>query len=207
MELNNTGQIALYQALGDINTNKPLLYFIEQNNTKYGAVFGEGIWRWRIADYAENQNTNNFNTLIDKLTQYLVLKKDASNLRLKLPRKTNNLEDVRISAEFYNDNLEKVNDATVEFELINGKDISVFDFANNNGEYQLNLGKLKAGKYSWVAKTNYNGRKYEKKGVFVISAVLKEDLDLKANHNLLKQISSQSNGAFYELKQYRCIVK
>ena len=199
MELNNTGQIALYQALGDINTNKPLLYFIEQNNTKYGAVFGEGIWRWRIADYAENQNTNNFNTLIDKLTQYLVLKKDASNLRLKLPRKTNNLEDVRISAEFYNDNLEKVNDATVEFELINGKDISVFDFANNNGEYQLNLGKLKAGKYSWVAKTNYNGRKYEKKGVFVISAVLKEDLDLKANHNLLKQISSQSNGAFYEL--------
>lgn len=201
LEMNNTGQIALFQALGDINTNKPLLYFIESNNTKYGAIFGEGIWRWRIADFAQNQSTENFNALIDKLTQFLVLKKDASNLRVKLPRKTSNLEDLRISAEFYNDNLEKVKQANIQFKLIKGEEISVYDFSDNNGEFQLNLGKLKAGKYDWIASTNFNGRKYEKTGVLVINAVLMEDLDTKANHSLLQQISTKTNGKFYKLSE------
>jgi len=206
IEMNNTGQIAFYQALGDINTNKPLLYFNERDNAKYGAIFGEGIWRWRIAEYAQNQSTENFNSFVDKVTQYLVLKKDASNLRLKLPRKTSNLEDLRISAEFYNDNLEKVNDANVQFKLVKSEELNVYDFTNSQGEYQLNLGKLKAGKYSWIASTNYNGRKYEKKGVLLVSAVFMEDLDMRANYKVLKQISAKTNGKFYTLSDIDALI-
>ncbi|SFT50195.1 hypothetical protein SAMN05216474_0918 [Lishizhenia tianjinensis] len=202
----NATDIALFQSLGKVATKKPLISFNESNGVKYGTISGEGIWRWKIADYARNQSTANFNILIDKITQYLVLKKDASNLRVKLPRVNSTLEDVQVQAEFYNDNLERINTADIQFVLKKGKEENVYDFAKTAQAYHLNLGKLPAGQYAWKAQTLFNGKNYIKQGELVVNAVVKEDLDTKANHKLLHQISENSHGKFFGLKDQQALI-
>lgn len=202
---NNT-DVAIYQSLGNVATKKPLLFFNESNGVKYGTIAGEGIWRWKIADFARNNSTKHFNSLMDKITQYLVLKKDASNLRVKLARFNSSLEDVRVQAEFYNDNLERITSANIQFILNKGEEENVYDFANTAEAYHLNIGKLPAGQYTWKAQATFNGKSFEKEGELVVNAVIKEDLDTKANHLLLQQIAANSQGKFFTLGQQEALV-
>ena len=61
------------------------------------------------------------------------------------------------------------------------------------------MGRLKKGKYSWVASTTFDGKKYEKSGVFIVDDISLEALSTHADHNLLKQIAAKTNGKFYSL--------
>lgn len=207
MNLANTSDVAIYQSLGNVQTQKPLLSFSESNGVKFAMLAGEGIWRWRIADFAQHQNDNHFNTLVDKLVQYLVLKKDASNLRVKLPKRGTTLDEIIMNAEFYNDNLEQITTPDLQLLLQKGEEENVYDFAKTASNYQLNLGKLPAGKYDWKVYTKFNGRNYEKTGVLVVNAVIKEDLETKANHEVLKQMALQSKGAFFQLNEQSALIE
>ena len=51
-----------------------------------------------------------------------------------------------------------------------------------------------------VIKTSFAGKSYEKSGVFVVTDISLENLESSANHNLLSQMATKSNGDFYELK-------
>ena len=68
------------------------------------------------------------------------------------------------------------------------------------------LGKLKGGQYNWSASTTFNGKKYQKQGVFVVDAVSQEQLNTRANHALLNQIAENSGGKFYNLKDGEKII-
>jgi hypothetical protein len=66
---------------------------------------------------------------------------------------------------------------------------------------------LKAGKYKWFAKTAYDGKTYNKQGVFVVEDIQIEKSETTANHGMLKQLAKQSNGKFLLLKQYESLLK
>jgi hypothetical protein len=80
-------------------------------------------------------------------------------------------------------------------------------FAVAGSVYKLNQGKLSPGKYSWKASTTYNGKKYMKSGVFIVEEIQLEKLESFANHGTLKQLSKQSNGAFYSFANYRKLLQ
>ncbi|MCH2224482.1 MAG: hypothetical protein MK066_06900, partial [Crocinitomicaceae bacterium] len=75
-----------------------------------------------------------------------------------------------------------------------------YEFAKKTEDYRLSLGKLKPGKYSWVATTSFDGKRYSKSGIFVVTDISLEKIESKANHNVLSQIAKKSNGEFYSLK-------
>jgi hypothetical protein len=81
--------------------------------------------------------------------------------------------------------------------------ISKFQFGIAGNMYKLSMGKLNPGKYTWSASTTFNGKNYKKSGVFVVEDISLEQLDNHANHNLLKQLTKQSNGVFNELKDFK----
>ncbi|MFN5417287.1 MAG: hypothetical protein ACK5B9_09545, partial [Flavobacteriia bacterium] len=201
-------EVFLSQRLAGISKKEPLLYFGSTDKRKYGVFLGDGIWKWRMANYLKNKNHNLFNEFVQKTCQYLIQKENSSNLRVSLPKRFSVNEEVLIKAEFYNEAMELITKPKISLNLVDSKGKkSVFEFGVNGNLYLLPLGKLKPGTYSWTAYTSFDGKKYSKKGNFVVENIEIEKLDSRANHGLLRQISSQSKGQFYALKDYQKLIK
>lgn len=192
--------VFLYQRIGNIQKKEPLLYFGKQKGVKYGVLYGEGLWRWKINDFQRNGSFTSFNEFIQKITQYLVVRQNSSPFVVSLPKRITRAEELIVKAEFYNEAMALITTPTVNFNLsdANGK-VNKFQFGQTGNTYRLNAGKLAPGNYSWSASTSFNGKNYKKTGVFVVEDLLLEDLDNQANHKVLKQIADQTNGTFYTL--------
>ena len=194
------GDVLLTQRIGSVVKKDPILYFTS-GNRKQGAFIGEGLWKWKLMEYARTKGNKGFNELIQKSVQYLVVKKNTDALRVNLPRRFNVNDDVIINAEFYNSSLERITEPSISYVLTDEKGDKVdYTFAKGELDYRLSLGKLPVGKYGWRAKTSFNGKNYEKSGSFVVNDISLENLETSADHNLLQQIAENSNGKFYTLK-------
>lgn len=194
------GDVLLTQRIGSVVKKDPVLFFTS-GNRKQGAFVGEGLWRWKLMEFARSKGNKGFNELIQKTVQYLVVKQNTDALRVNLPRRFNVNDDVIINAEFYNSSMERITDPNISFVLTNEKGNKVdYTFAKGELDYRLSLGKLPVGKYDWRAKTTFNGKSYEKTGSFVVNDISLENLETSANHNLLQQIAQNSDGKFYELR-------
>jgi len=194
------GSPLINQRLGPVQKKDPILYFGKNSKTKFGVFVGEGLWQWKFSEFRRAKNNDGFNELIQKSIQYLVVKKNTDPLRINLPKRFNINNEILINAEFYNSALEQITTPDINFTLVDEDDRKIpYVFAKNVKDYRLSLAKLKAGKYKWSADTQFDGKKYIKEGVFVVENVSLEALSTSANHNLLKTISANSNGKFYEI--------
>jgi hypothetical protein len=194
------GNVLISQKIGPVVKDDPILYFGKKSGVKYGAFIGEGLWRWKLSEYAKTKNNEGFNELIQKLTQYLTVKKNLDPLRVSLPKRFNIKDNITLNAEFYNSSFERITTPDISFVLKNHENDDIkYEFARNSKDYVLSLGKLKSGKYSWKARALFNGKIVEKQGEFVVQDVSLEALSTHANHNLLNQIAEKTNGTFYEL--------
>lgn len=207
-KLGNQNTVFLTQRLVNIQKKDALFFFGSDDNRKYGVFLGDGIWKWKLMVYQKYQSAALFNEFIQKTNQYLVQRKNSSNLRVSLPKRFLKNENVLIKAEFYNEAMELITKPNISFNLLDSKGKkSVFEFGVNGNLYLLPLGKLKPGTYSWTAQTSFSGKKYIKRGNFVVEDIQIEKLDTRANHGLLGNISQESNGKFYPLKAYKLMIK
>jgi hypothetical protein len=188
------------QRIGPVKKQEPILLFGKTVRSKYAAFLGEGLWRWRLAEFSRTKEHKGFEELVQKTVQYLVVQKNTEPFRINLPRRFTINDPVTIQAEFYNEAFEPIVAPNISLQLTNelGKTIP-YTFAKNSTDYTLGIGKLESGKYSWEASTTFNGKKYTKKGVFVVEEISLETLATRANHNLLQLLSDQSSGQFYQL--------
>ena len=207
VDLPSNYQALLYQRLGGIKKNDPLLFFKNTSTAKLGVFFGEGIWRWKMYEYAKTKQNDAFNEFIQKTTNYLVNKQNASALRISLPKTFNTLEEVNLKAEFYDETQALNNKAEIQFQLTNDqKQKSVFQFAQIGDYYNLSLGKLKAGKYTWSASTLFHGKRYTKQGMFFVENKPIESFDVVSDFSGLRKISHQSKGGFYKTENMNLII-
>lgn len=194
------GNVLISQRIGPVVKNDPVLTFKTESGNKYGVLVGEGLWRWKISEYADYGENKRFNELIQKTVQYLTVKKNTEPLRINLPNRFNVIDDVILNAEFYNSSFQRIVGPDISLILKNEEGVDIkYSFAKNTSDYVLSLGRLKKGKYSWVASTTFDGKKYEKSGVFIVDDISLEALSTHADHNLLKQIAAKTNGKFYSL--------
>jgi hypothetical protein len=201
-------QTLMYQRVGKIQKNDPLLFFKTNGNSKTGIFYGEGVWRWKMYEFAKTKRNEAFDEFIQKTTNYLLNKDNTSALHITLPKTFNTIEDVLLKAEFYDETQALNNKAEIQFELTNEqKQKSVFQFAQMGDYYTLSLGKLKAGKYSWSASTLYHGKRHTKKGVFYVENTPIESFDITSDFSILRRISKQSKGQFYTTKNLSSILQ
>lgn len=186
------------QKIGSVETQDPLWIFMENQGVKTSVTFGEGIWRWRMADHVENNSHDLFNSLITKTVQYLAVKTDKSLFQVSGPR-TLAEEDVAVfTSELYNESYELVNEPEVSLVIRNeaGKDFT-YIFSRTENAYRINAGSFPEGDYTFVATTTFNGKSFEKSGKFQVAALRLESNRTRADHGMMYRLASKNNGEMF----------
>lgn len=206
--VSNGSNALLTQKIGVVETEEPLMVFLENNGVKTCSFLGDGLWRWRLRDFADHENHNLFNELINKTVQYLSVKADKSFFRVYTKKIINENEALDFTAEVYNQSYELVSepDVTLSLKDDNGK-LYNYTFSKKQTMYSLSAGMFPHGEYSYEAKVKYGDKLHTKSGVVMIKEILSERINTVANHQLLYQIAKQSGGKLYYQNQLNNLQK
>ena len=187
----------VYQQLGRVVKDLPLVPTNNVNGWKTGFITGEGIWGWSL-----NQ-PEAFKELFGKLVQYLATREDRSFFRIYHDDAFNENQPVIFEAEVYNESYELITSPEVRITLNreeDGKEFP-FDFQVSGNHFRLDAGRLDPGTYSYTAIADRNGQTFTKKGEFIVRALRTEGLRTHADHGLMYGLTAASTGAMYYPEQ------
>jgi len=207
----NSANTLFYQQIGSVVTGYPLVLFNQNLVSKTGVIAGEGVWRWRLADFQKNGNHLAFNELFTKIVQYLSVKIDKSFFQVK--GKTNFLENeqVELDAEVYNESYELINEPEVELIVTNSDDKTYsYIFGKTSNAYHLNAGILPVDNYRFSAKVRVGDKIFTDEGQFTVSPLNIEAVNTIADHNLLFQIAQKHDGKMLgvnQMSEFRSLLK
>jgi len=193
--LTNGSEVLFKQRIGSVSTNNPLMAFGETDGVRSGVIAGEGIWKWRMAEFAARRNNEVFRSLISKSIQFLSAKRDSRPFFVSARQLYNQGEDLLFDASLINESGEKVLDAEIKMDIVSasGKNYP-FYFSPSGIGYRLNAGQLDAGKYSWIATVKLGEKIYTDRGSFNISDLNLESMNLSADFALMDAIAASSGG-------------
>lgn len=194
-----TQQVVLDQRNEKAKTDRPQLFFMNDNGRKVGYLIGEGLWKWKLSEARENPQTPVFNDLMGKVVQYLSVKDDKRKFKVRPVKNTFEENDpVLLNASLYNDSYQPVNTPDVKLLLKDEKGKTYnFTFSRYESSYQLDAGVLPPGNYSYTASTTLGNQPYQDKGSFFVNTLTAEFQQTLANHQLLYQLANQTNGKLY----------
>jgi hypothetical protein len=201
-KLANSMNVLCYQKIGNVFTQKPLAIFNNTLDEKNAIICGEGIWRWKLNNYLQNNNLLVFNELISKFVQFLSAKVDKDFFRVKHKNSFYENETVEFDAEVYNESYELVNDQEVKLTITNSEKKSYpYIFSKSSKAYHLNSGSFPVGEYSFVAQVKLGNKTMQKNGIFTVYPLNVEAVNLVADHQMLNLISKKHNAKMFYPQQ------
>lgn len=187
--------VMLYQKIGNLTTDYPLVLFSNNIEYKSACITGEGLWKWRIMDYKVNDSHESFNEIINKTVQYLSLKETKQFFRIDAPGRINENEQVEFDAEVYNKSYELINEPEVELEIIDqDSNIYKYTFGRRDESYYLNAGNFRPGSYSYKGRVEVGSDVYFESGQYTVEPLSAEFVNIVADHNLLFNLAANSGG-------------
>lgn len=206
--LSPAAQVFAYQRIGNITTTFPLVVFSETAERKTGIITGEGLWRWRLGNFAREENHQAFNDWVSRIIQYLSVVEDKSFFRVFTRAFIYENEPALFTAELYNRSYELVNEPEVNLRITHPEGVN-FDyvFRQAGNAYSLNAGAFPAGEYRYTASVNFGGEDFTASGLFTVSPLNIEAVNTVADHNLLFQLAENSGGRMFYPDQMNELVK
>ncbi|MDB5273871.1 MAG: hypothetical protein JWO58_2238 [Chitinophagaceae bacterium] len=200
-KIKSEADIILYQKIGKVSTNTPLL--LTSMDRKTAVLCGEGLWWWRLHEAGKFGEAEAFDKLIQDLVQFMSSKEDKRKFKV-YPANNEFIagDNVVFQAELFNDIYEPVYDVPFQIKLTNeNKEHFDYSFVHTKGNQGYNIAGLKPGVYQFTAIGELNGKKEHYSGEFLVVEELSELMESTANHNLLRELSAQSKGKFYKAQQ------
>ena len=193
----------LYQRVGSIGTEKPLLVAGEANGQKQAVMIGEGIWQWRLQEFANNQKHDAFDDMVGKIIQYLSTKEDKRKFRVyPISNEFFDADPVIFETEVYNDIYEKIYGQKIELKISNEKgETNSYNYVNSGSGFKYRITGLEQGVYRYTATTQLEGKKEVSSGQFTVKELEIESINTTANFNLLRNLSKETEGNFYRHNQ------
>lgn len=191
--------VLLYQRIGSVTTNRPLLLSWTGPDNRIAVLLGEGIWKWRLNEFAETEKSEAFDEVFSKLIQYLSTADDRRRFRsFPIQNEFTDSEPVTFESQLYNDIFEPIYGNTVQIELRDesGK-AKQYSYVTSPSGSRYRVGGLKEGIYRYTASTQTTTGKEQVSGEFLITAQNIESQNLTADFSLLRKLSSESGGKFY----------
>jgi len=184
-----------FQQIGSIETVEPLFALNQTLDSKTGIIAGTGIWKWRMNNFAKYGNHHAFDEIINKTVQYLSLKLDKSFFRVFSKNDFLENENIEFDAEVYNESYELVNDPEVALTISNSEGKKYpYVFSKTSNAYFLNAGSLPSGNYSFMARVQVGDKLFNETGEFSIKTLNIENINTRADHNLLYNLAENNGG-------------
>lgn len=181
--------------LGSIDTRQPMIAATAQGGSRRAFVWGEGLWRWRLADYAASGSHDRFDRLVQQIVGFAAMHDDRARLRVEAERTYPAGEPVTLRAQLYNEAYQLTNTPEVALTVSGeGEGPQKFSFHRDGEGYSLTLPDIGAGIYRYHASTA-DGLTAE--GTFAVEAIGLEQRRLVADHTLLRTVSATTGGEMY----------
>jgi hypothetical protein len=197
-ELRLTGgaEAALWQQVGRLPTQKPLLVF----GSATASLLAENTWQWRLQEATAHDNRPEaYDRLIGRTLQLLT--QNANKKRLDVyPTQDafGTQDDVTLGAETYNAVFERIYDQKITLALTDSaRKTRTIAFSNPADGSPLHLGTLAAGLYRYQARATLGGQPQQAAGEILVQNQPLEAQESRADHRLLAQLSRRSGGQLY----------
>jgi hypothetical protein len=202
-------QVLLYQRIGSVATDRPMLLSWEDNGRKIAAFIGDGLWKWRLDEFATTEKTEIFDATFSKLIQYLSTVEDKRKFRFfPIQNEFTDSSPAIFEGQVYNDLFEKIYGNKIDLKLIDEKGkSSTYNYTLSPGGERYRVGGLKEGAYRFVATTEINTKKETVSGQFSIKEQNIEHLNTVADFGLLRKLSKETGGTFYPSDKWNQLVR
>ena len=200
--LSSEGEVLFFQKILGIETSNPLIYCVNDADKRAAFITGDGIWRWKLMNYAISQDHEAFNEIINKVVRFLALQHDKRQFKVVYDHQIEENEVVVLKAELYNDIYENVTGNEIDLNLVDeqGQEFS-YQFSSLENGYFLDMGIMAPGKYTFKAKTSLGDKVFEDRGEFSVLPVIIERVNTVANHRLLYRLAMDNQGKVYYSEQ------
>ncbi len=192
-------ETVLYQQVGRVRTNKPLLAVQTSGDKRNATLLASGTWQWRISEAANHQNTSVYDKLITNLIQLLSAPRNKKRLNVyPVQNEYTSSDEIRFEAEAYNQALEPIYGQNITLKITPEEGATkTFNFANGENQAGVNIGSLPGGRYTYSATARINGQLQQDKGEFIVEELQLEALNAVADHSLLYQLASNTGSRLY----------
>jgi len=205
--INVPHEVLLLQQIDGFNTGNPLFASIDLNGKRDALWDGEALWKWRANNYLESESFQDFDEFVGNIIQYLASNKRRS--RLEVSNETfyyNNLP-MLLSAQYFDKNFVFDNRAQLEIRLKNEDtdEQTVFPLLLKNNYYEVDLGSLIAGNYSFTV--SVKNETVARSGSFTILDFNVEQQFLNANIGKLRRLATSSGGTYALLSDPNSLIE
>lgn len=195
--------VLMDQMIGTVPSNKPLVAYNGRNGVRELVLLAEGIWHWKMTEFLENENHEQFEKMVSKFLGLLDEGKKEDQFR------------ARIGQEVYNSSEKPQFSFTSKNtlgELVYGNQIelSVFKSDQAVANYRIKVSEsnsfysippLESGFYTFTASTEIGGKRFVNKGSFSVETLQLENKNLQADFDAMRVLSQNTGGQFYQSAQ------
>ncbi|WP_245849675.1 vWA domain-containing protein [Hymenobacter crusticola] len=205
LRLGGGAEAALFQQVGKVSTQKPLLVLGGLPTQKQATLLTDGSWQWRLQEAADHDDRPEaYDRMIIRTLQLLT--QNANKKRLDVyPTQDafTTADDVTFGAETYNAIFERIYGQQISLTLTDEKNKTrTFSYTTGEDGAPLHLGSLPGGLYRYQARATLGGQAQQDRGELLVQEQQLEALDARANHNLLYQLSRRNNSRLYYPSQF-----
>jgi len=117
-EADPRADIWMYQKILKVITPHPLMLIGRMQGHKMAILAGEGLYKWRLYDFAKSGHHDHFDEWVQGVVRYLAVKEDKSRFRVRIAQAhIDEGEEIRFIAERYNASMQRDNQEDVSLIL------------------------------------------------------------------------------------------
>ncbi len=187
----------LFKKIANVQTTDPLLAFWENGVANEAVFFGEGFWKWRLANYKRDGDFKKFDDFFGKVIQFLSSKKERKRLTANYESTYYSANSIKITASYFNKNYEfdtkgKLLLTVNETGIKSTKKLPMVLKANY---YEADLSDLLPGNYTFSLKVE--GTKLKTIGRFNVLDFDIEKQFFRPDIESLSVLSKKNNGNLF----------
>ena len=195
--INKSHEILLGQRIKGADIGEPLLVLTENGLEREAILFGENLWKWRIQNFREHQNFNDFDELVGKILLYLSSNESRSRLVLSYESFYEGNSETKIAANYFDESFSFDSDAEILLQLRQKRKGSMQEFPMllKGSFYEADLSNMPPGEYTFTVKVaNEN---ITKSGSFNILDFDIEQQFTSSNYKKLNELATSTGADLY----------
>lgn len=199
----------LFQQIGNVVTDRPMLFTLDRDGHKLGVLIGDGMWKWRLNEYQETGKTLAFDEWLSKTIQYLSTRDDRRRFRaFPVQQEFSSDGPVVIESQAYNELFEPIFGQGVDLEVTgeSGRPQKFHYVTGPGAGSRYRIGGLAEGIYRFKASTELAGKREIANGEFLVLEQNMESRNLTADFGLLRKLAESTEGGFYKEGDFNKLV-